>query len=86
MGAQDVEKLLKLVKLTKSQQRSIDFMKMKAQQSIDTITQRITSGIITMVVQSDLNMWEAVKDVGIRGDGSFCLWIRHVGEKIKILS
>ena len=63
VGAQDVEKLLKLVKLTKSQQRSIDFMKMKAQQSIDTITQRITSGIITMVVQSDLNMWEAVKDV-----------------------
>lgn len=63
MTEQEVKNLLRNLKLTKSQQHSIEYAKLRAQQAIDTITQRITSGVVTMVVQSDLNMWEAVKEV-----------------------
>lgn len=63
MSEEDVQKLLRKIKLTRSQERSVDYAKVKAQQSIDTLTQRITSNVITMAVQSDLSMWEAVKEV-----------------------
>ena len=63
MSEADVQKLLRNLKLTKSQQNSISYAKIKAQQSIDSITQRITSNVITMAIQSDLAMWDAVKEV-----------------------
>ncbi len=63
MSEADVQKLMRNLKLTKSQQNSISYAKIKAQQSIDSITQRITSNVITMAIQSDLAMWDAVKEV-----------------------
>lgn len=59
----DVKKLLRQLSLTPSQQRSIDFMKIKAQQSIDSLTQKITTSVITSAIQSDLSMWKEVKQV-----------------------
>lgn len=63
MNEKEVANLLKQLKMTKSQQYSIDAAKIRAQQSIDSITQRITSTVVTMAVQSDLTMWETVKGV-----------------------
>lgn len=63
MSESDVKKLMRNVKLTKSQQNSVDYSKIKAQQSIDSLSQRITSSVVTMAIQSDLSMWEAVKEV-----------------------
>lgn len=63
MSESDVKKLMRNIKLTKSQQNSVDYSKIKAQQSIDSLSQRITSSVVTMAIQSDLNMWEAVKEV-----------------------
>lgn len=63
MSESEVNKLMRNLKLTKAQQNSVEFSKIKAQQAIDSMTQRLTSNIITMAVQSDLNMWEAVKQV-----------------------
>lgn len=63
MSDSDVKKLVRNVKLNKAQQYSVEHSKIKAQQSIDTLTQKITSSVVTMAVQSDLSMWEAVKEV-----------------------
>lgn len=63
MSAEDVKKLMRNLKLTPAQQRSIEYTKLKSQQFIDNITQRITSGVVTMAIQSDLSMWSAVKEV-----------------------
>lgn len=63
MSEEDVKKLMRTLKLTPSQKHSVEYSKIKAQQSIDSITQRLTSNIITMAVQSDLNMQEAIKQV-----------------------
>lgn len=63
MSAEDVKKLMRNLKLTPAQKRSIEHAKVKAQQSIDNITQRITSSVVTMAVQSDLSMWDAVKEI-----------------------
>ena len=63
MSSDEIDKLLKQIKLTKSQQRSIELSKIKAQQHIDSLTQRISSTVITSAIQSDLDMWEAVKEV-----------------------
>lgn len=63
MSESDVKKLMRNVKLTKPQQNSVDYSKIKAQQSIDSLSQRITSSVVTMAIQSDLSMWEAIKEV-----------------------
>lgn len=63
MSESDVKKLMRNIKLTKSQQNSVDYSKIKAQQSIDSLSQRISSSVVTMAIQSDLSMWEAVKEV-----------------------
>lgn len=63
MSESDVKKLMRNIKLTKSQQNSVDYSKIKVQQSIDSLSQRITSSVVTMAIQSDLSMWEAVKEV-----------------------
>lgn len=63
MSENDVKKLMRNLKLTPAQKRSIEFSKIKAQQHIDSITQRITSNVVTMAIQSDLSMWDAVKEV-----------------------
>lgn len=63
MSEEDVQKLMRDIKLTPAQKRSVEFTKLKAQQSIDTLTQRLTSSVVTMAIQSDISMWNAVKEV-----------------------
>lgn len=63
MSAEEVSKLMKTIKLTPAQKRAIDYSKIAAQQSIDSLTQRLTSSIITMAIQSDITMYSAVKEI-----------------------
>lgn len=63
MSKGDIEKLLAALKLTPSQRYSIEHSKIRAQQAIDSMTQRIVASAVTLAVQSDLSMWEAVKEV-----------------------
>ena len=63
MSEKDVEQLLRKLKVTKAQQRSVDYSKMRAQQAIDTLTQKITATTVTLALQSDQKMWEVVKEV-----------------------
>lgn len=63
MSAEEVSKLMKTIKLTPAQKRAIYYSKIAAQQSIDSLTQRLTSSIITMAIQSDITMYSAVKEI-----------------------
>lgn len=63
MSSDDVKQLMRNMKLTPSQKRAIDYSKIKAQQSIDSLTQRLTSSIVTTAIQSDINMYQTVKQV-----------------------
>lgn len=63
MTATEVNQLLRDIKLTKSQQYSVEQVKTKAQQAINNLTQRIVSGVTTLAINSDLRMWTAVKIV-----------------------
>ena len=63
MSDTEVNKLLKNLKLTKAQQRSVEYSKIKAQQYIDAMTQRITTNIVSATIQSNFDMWSAVKEV-----------------------
>lgn len=63
MSESDVKKLLRNLRLTPTQKQSIEHAKVKAQQYIDNLNQRITSNVVTMAIQSDLSMWDAVKDI-----------------------
>ena len=63
MSASEVAELLKKLKLTSEQQRSIDYAKLKAQQYMDNLTQKIISNTVAAAIQSDLAMWDAVKQV-----------------------
>lgn len=63
MSKSDVEKLMRRLKMTKSQERSIDAAKIRAEQAVNTLTQRVLSSVITPAIQSDMQMWDAVKEV-----------------------
>lgn len=63
MSSDDVKQLMRNMKLTPSQKRAVDYSKIKAQQSIDSLTQRLTSSIVTTAIQSDINMYQTVKQV-----------------------
>lgn len=63
MSEREVEQLLRRLKLTKAQQRSVDYSKLRAQQAIDTLTQKITATTVTLALQSDQTMWQVVKEV-----------------------
>lgn len=63
MSSRDVKVLMRVLKLTPAQKSSLERVKLKAQQSIDSITQKITSNVVTLALQSDLSMWSAVKDI-----------------------
>lgn len=56
-GISKVNQLLKKITLPKSQQQSVDQLQMKAQQSIDSLTQRIITGITTTILNDDLKSW-----------------------------
>lgn len=63
MSAAEVQNLMKKIKLTPSQQQSVNQMKLKAQTNLDSLSQRITSTVVNSALQSDLQMWQAIKEV-----------------------
>ena len=63
MGATEVKRLLQDITLTKAQQYSVDQIKLKSQQAINTLTQKIIAGVATMALNSDLKMWSVVQKV-----------------------
>ena len=63
LTSDELQKLLNSVALTKSQKKSMEFSRLKAQQHIDTLSQKITSFAVSSAIQSDLAMWQAVKEV-----------------------
>lgn len=63
MSAAEVQNLMRKIKLTPSQQQSVNQMKLKAQTNLDSLSQRITSTVVNSALQSDLQMWQAIKEV-----------------------
>lgn len=63
MGITEVNRLLQDITLTKAQQHSAEQVKMKAQQAIDSLTQKIIMGVTTTALNSDLKMWSVVQKV-----------------------
>ena len=63
LSDKEVQDLLRKTKLTPSQQKSVELSKIKTQQHIDSLKQKITSTVVSAAVQSDLSMWETVKEV-----------------------
>ena len=63
MGITEVNRLLQDITLTKAQQHSVEQVKMKAQQAIDSLTQKIITSVTTAALNSDLKMWSVVQKV-----------------------
>lgn len=61
MSPSEIDNLISKLKLTPSQQYSIEQSKLKAQQYIDNLQQRITSNVVSSALQSDLLMWQALQ-------------------------
>ena len=63
MSQSEVEKLLKKLTLTKHQQKAVEYLQIKTQQSIDTLHAKVLANVMNAVVQDQLNMYETVKKV-----------------------
>ena len=63
MSKKDVEKLMKELTLTPAQKNSVEFAQIKAQQHLDTLQAKITSTVVSLAVQDQMNMYSAVKTV-----------------------
>lgn len=63
MSVQEVEKLMDDLRLTSQDKAAISSSQIRADQYVSNITQRLTTAVITAAVQSDLDMWSAVKEV-----------------------
>ena len=63
MSPQEVNDMLKKLKVSSRQQRSMEYLKAKTQLSIDNLTQRMTSAVITSALQNQLDMYQAIGQV-----------------------
>lgn len=63
LSAADVEKMMRDLKLSKAQQYAVDGLNAKAQLNINSLTQKITTTVISSAIQNDMNLWTTVKDV-----------------------
>lgn len=63
MSPQEVNDMLKKLKVSSRQQRSMEYLKAKTQLSIDNLTQRMTSAVITSALQNQLDMYHAIGQV-----------------------
>ena len=63
MSQSEVEKLLKKLTLTKHQQKTVEYLQIKTQQSIDTLHAKVLANVMNAVVQDQLNMYDTVKKV-----------------------
>ena len=58
----EVESLLKNLALSPSQKASIQFLNEKTKQTINTLTAKMTSNVVSAAVNEQLNMYGAIKD------------------------
>lgn len=63
MSPQEVNDMLKKLKVSSRQQKSMEYLKAKTQLSIDNLTQRMTSAVITSAIQNQLDMYQAIGQV-----------------------
>lgn len=63
MSPQEVNDMLKKLKVSTRQQKSMEYLKAKTQLSIDNLTQRMASSIVTSALQDQLNMYQAIGNV-----------------------
>lgn len=63
MNPKDVEILIRKMKLTPSQQYSVEQSKIKAQSNLDSLTQKLTSMVTNTAIQSDLQMYSVIGEV-----------------------
>lgn len=63
MSPQEVNDMLKKLKVSSRQQKSMEYLKAKTQLSIDNLTQRMTSAVITSALQNQLDMYQAIGQV-----------------------
>lgn len=63
MGINEVNRLIRNITLTKAQQYSVDQVKIKSQQAIDSLTQKIITSVTTAAINSDLKMWSVIQKV-----------------------
>lgn len=63
MSPQEVNDMLKKLTVSSRQQRSMEYLKAKTQLSIDNLTQRMTSSVITSALQNQLDMYQAIGQV-----------------------
>lgn len=63
MSSYEVEALLRKIKLNRAQENAVDYLKVKVQTQLDTLTQRITNTVITSAVQNDVSLWTTVGNV-----------------------
>lgn len=57
VGVDKIGQLLKTADLNSSQQQSIEQLKIKAQQSMDSLTQKVITGVVTSILNFDLKSW-----------------------------
>lgn len=63
LSLKQIDDLLRNLRLTPAQKQSVEYLKMKAQQSIDNLTQKITSSTTTTIIQSSTLMWQGVDKI-----------------------
>lgn len=63
MSEKDAQKLIDSLKLTPAQKRAVEFAQINAQTHLDNLQARITSTVLSIAIQDQSNMYNAVKDV-----------------------
>ena len=63
LSTKEVEKLLRDVKLTSSQKRSVEFARINAQQHLDVLQSKIVSNVVNLALNDQINMYNTVKQV-----------------------
>jgi len=63
MSTSQITDLLKDVVLNKNQQKSVDYLTMKTQVHLDTLAAKVSSGVVSTVLQDQLNMYETIQKI-----------------------
>lgn len=63
ISRRDVQILIDKLRLNPRQKKSMEYIKAKTQANLDSLTARITSGVVNTVLNSQISMYQAVKQV-----------------------
>lgn len=63
MPEKDVNKLTDKMKLTPAQRKSIEFAQTNAQVHLDTLQAKITSSVVSLAIQEQVNMYQNIQQV-----------------------